>query len=113
MSEQDLARYKSYFIALSKPTAQRTLRFWMVRTTTAANHDANVASSPSGPTKGAVATATDEGRFSTRLRSGEDRRSGVDTRSDEERALSGERRSRDRRSIGNADLSPKTGDKIY
>ena len=31
ISEQELAHCKSTFIALSKATAQRTLRFWMVR----------------------------------------------------------------------------------
>jgi uncharacterized protein (DUF2336 family) len=35
ISDQDLALCKSNFIALSKTTAQRALRFWMVRNTTA------------------------------------------------------------------------------
>jgi uncharacterized protein (DUF2336 family) len=63
ISDHDLARCKASFIALSTATAKRTLRFWMVRTTTAAGE-----------------------------RSGSDRRSGLDTRSDEERRLGGERR---------------------
>jgi len=106
ISEHDLARWKSCFIALSTATAQRTLRFWMVRTATT-SHDT------SGPTEATVASPTDEWQFSARLRSGQDRRSGLDIRSDEERALSGERRSRDRRSIGDAAQSLINRDKTY
>jgi uncharacterized protein (DUF2336 family) len=38
ISEDDLALYKANFIALSSATAQRTLRFWIVRNTTKSVH---------------------------------------------------------------------------
>jgi len=37
VSDEDLAQCKSNFIALSKATAQRALRFWIVRNTTASS----------------------------------------------------------------------------
>jgi uncharacterized protein (DUF2336 family) len=96
ISDEDLARCKSNFIALSTATAQRTLRFWMVRT---------VAASPTamaaqvGSSNAGAAMTNDERRISAGYRSSEDRRSGLDARSDEERRLIGERRSNlDRRS---------------
>jgi uncharacterized protein (DUF2336 family) len=86
ISDQDLARCKSHFMALSTETAKRTLRFWMVRTVTT-NNTSMAGSAPSGLSSGsAVMTG------SAAPRSVADRRSGLDTRSEEERRLGGERR---------------------
>ena len=63
--DHELAQAKADYLTLSQISAQRTVRFWQVRESTALG-----------------------GR-----RSGEDRRSGVDTRSTEEQRLTGERRS--------------------
>src|ERR1700733_2655059 len=103
ISDQDLARCKSHFIALSTETAKRTLPFWMVRTVTTSNTSMAGSASPGSSSVGAA----------TALRSGADRRSGVDTRSDEERRLAGERRTSavDRRSNEKAGALPILSDR--
>ncbi len=69
--DDELAQAKADFLRLSQVSAERTLRFWQIR----------------------------EGAAIGNRRSGDDRRSGVDTRSAEEQQLIGERRSNeDRRS---------------
>ena len=70
VADHDLAQAKADYLSLSRPSAQRTLRFWQIHTAVG-------------------------GR-----RSGDDRRSGVDSRSAEEQRLMGERRSNVDRRLG-------------